>query len=545
MKLLNSIVVALAFFCVESSYGASPSVATFHVDATKRGELIGNKVSTVNLWQFQTWKPAEKGEGADLTKFVEHIQFMQATGGNASRDLFKDPANLDVLDDYDFSSLVAACRTVLSLNAKPHIKLSVPDKFSRESAGVVFGVDGLPPDDYETYYRYIRALAETLVQEFGLEEVKTWGWGVLVEFENVDWFHDKEKTPEGSREAYFKLYDYSYSALSDVLGPDVYIGAHAMACTEGLWDERDLLNHCATGVNARTKEKGVPIRYFAVSFYDDAPNRPHPMTLAETVRRIRERAESLGLNDLRYGVDEGRILGSRPGKDKTDLIFRIVGQTYQAAHDAHTFKIMVDNNIDYFSAWSYSTDGAYKGYPLITYRVAEQLYEFRNSKVLETTSEKELAEGVECECTAGYDEETDVVHVVAHNFKFDLNYADSADVTLEISVPFWKGKEVEIVKTTIDDQENFFNKWLEDKEKYQITDDMFHWSPDSGALDTQIIDPEKRTFYFNELRSGYVEKANVPPRSSTTTVRVGDDGVIKTSETLERFGVAFYTLRAK
>ena len=391
----------------------------------------------------------------------------------------------------------------------------------------------------------IRAMTEALVAEFGLDEVKSWGWGVLVEFENADWYHDKDKTPEGSRDAYFKLYDYSSAALCEVLGPDIYIGAHAMACTEGLWDERELLDHCANGTNAKTGEKGAPIKYFAVSFYDDAPNRPHPMNLAETIRRIRERAESVGLKDLRYGVDEGRILGATKGRDGSDLIWRIVGQTYQAGHDGHTFKIMVDNDIDYFSAWSYSTAGAYSGYPLLTYRVAERLYEFRDAKLLETSAEKNLAEGVDCDAVAAFDDASDSVLLMAYNFKFDLNYADKASVAFKIDAPFWKGKDVEIQKTVIDDRANFFCQWQKDRETYGITDDAFHWSPDSGSLDAQIVDPEKRTLYYEKLRPGYLAKANEPIPVETTSVRVGDDGTIELSETLDRHAVAFYKIRAK
>ena len=132
---------------------------------------------------------------------------MQATGGNESRDLFIDPKNRDIVDDYDFEPLLEACQGVLDLGAKPHIKLSVPDKFSKETVVDAFEVNALPPDDYEVYYRYILALAHALVDRFGLDEVRTWGFGVLVEFENEGWFHDKDRDP-ASRGAYFKLCDY-------------------------------------------------------------------------------------------------------------------------------------------------------------------------------------------------------------------------------------------------------------------------------------------------------------------------------------------------
>ncbi|MBQ9813956.1 MAG: hypothetical protein IJM54_11685 [Thermoguttaceae bacterium] len=544
MKIFKTSACAFALFLAAgAAFAASPSTASFQIDASARGKIIGNKVSTVNIWQHQNWKPG-KDEGADLTKFVEHIQFMQATGGNESRDMFVDPNNRDVVDDYDFAPLLRACHDVLNLNAKPHIKLSVPDKFSKETVIDGFAVNALPPDDYDVYYNYIRAMAEALVEEFGLDEVRSWGWGVLVEFENASWFHDKAKSPEGSRDAFFKLYDYSIAALIDVLGDDLYVGAHAMACTEGLWDEREFLDHCAKDKNAKSGEP-IPIKYFACSFYDDKPNLPHGLTLAQTVGRIRERAESLGLNDLRYGIDEGRILDGSKGSDDDDLIHRIVGQTYQAAYDARTFKIMVDNDIDYFSAWSYSSSGPYAGYPLIAYRVAEQLVKFKNAKLLETKSEKALAEGVDCDAVAGFDEETNMLYVVAYNFKFDLNYNETADVAFTIDAPFWKDKTVEFAETTIDDSDNFFCKWLEDKEKYQIGDDAFHWSPDSGCLDSGLREAKARDLYFNTLRPEYVKIANTAPETKTKDFSVGSDGKIEFSATLPRHAVAVYAIRAK
>ena len=524
------------------AFAASPSTLHVDVDATQRGKTIGNKVSTVNLWQFQNWPYPPKDEGCNLSEFVEHVQFMQATGGNESRDLFVDPQNRDIVDDYDFEPLLIACQHVLDLGAKPHIKLSVPDKFSKETVVDGFNVNALPPDDYEVYYRYIRAMAKALVDRFGVDRVRTWGFGVLVEFENASWFHDKGKTPDGSRDAYFKLYDYSVAALCEELGPDLWIGAHAMACTEGLWDERELLDHCAKGVNAKTGKGPVPIKYFAVSFYDDAPDKAHPMTLEQTVERIRTRANAVGLTDLRFGVDEGRILNGRKGKVAADLTYRIVGQTYQAAYDARIFKIMVESDIDYFSAWSYSTSSPWSGYPLLAFRTAQNLAKFKNSRLLNATEEKSLAESVDCGAVAGFDEDSQTLFLMAYNFKYDLDYSESADVSFSVNAPFRKGKRVRVVETTIDDQENFFCEWLADKERLQIPDEAFTWSPDSGSMDNGWGDPEYRTLYYNDLREKYKEKANRPPRSSECERVVGDDGRIELSTTLSRHAVVFYTV---
>ena len=513
------------------------------VDGTARGDVIGNKFSTVNLWQYQSWSPSAKDEGANLSEFVESVQFMQATGGNASRDLFLDPGNTDVQDDYDFSSLIEACDTVLKLGAKPHIKFSVPDKFSKDSVVDCFGVDVLPPDDYEAYYRYVRAIVLALIDKFSLEEVQTWGFGVLVEFENLNWFHDKDTSPEGSREAFFKLYDYTVASLCELLGDDVWIGAHAMACTEGLWDERELLNHCATGKNAKTGESPIPIKYFAVSFYDDAPNSPHPMTLAETVNRIRERANELGLTNLRYGVDEGRILGSRKGKFKTDLTFRVVGHTYQSAYDARLFKIMIDNDIDYFSSWTYSSSSPWNGYPLISFRLAQNASKFKNCRSLAVHTDKRLKDDADCDVVAGLDEPNQTLRLMCYNFKFDLDYSQSLDTTLEVDVPFWRGRNVQVTTTIIDDEENFFTEWLKDKEQLSIPDEAFSWSPDSGNLDVGWIDPDSREKYFTLLRDKYATMANKAPRHTVDTVMVSEEGKLVFNGELGPHGVAFYTIQ--
>ena len=225
----------------------TPSAA-FSVDTAEiSAGPIGNRAGCVNVWRCQTLSPPtgqDRADGADLTPFVEWVEFMQATGSSPDRDLFQDPNNAAVLDDYDFAPLLDACAAVLSLGARPHIKLSVPTKYSSNRNLGDFKTNVFPPDDYEVYGAFVRALARALAERFGLDEVRRWRFGVLTEFENPGWFRAESGTPEDSREAYFKLYDYSADALCAELGPDICIGAHAMACSEGLWDERDLLNHC-------------------------------------------------------------------------------------------------------------------------------------------------------------------------------------------------------------------------------------------------------------------------------------------------------------
>lgn len=62
---------------------------------------------------------------------------------------------------------------------------------------------------------------------------------------------------------------------------------------------------------------GTHISFLSASFYDSKPGKyTSGMTLPETIAFIKNCAEENGLNDLIYGVDEGRLLcGNSAGTD--------------------------------------------------------------------------------------------------------------------------------------------------------------------------------------------------------------------------------------
>ncbi|MBQ8402437.1 MAG: hypothetical protein IJX14_10980 [Clostridia bacterium] len=165
--------------------------------------VIGNKISNMNMWNYNMfWQTSyDGGYFAGVYPFVEEMQFMTATGGESGRDLFVDPADRSVLDDYDFSPLISACRNVVEQGLKPMIKTgNVPQKYSSVSTTGTFGVNLYPPDDYDVYYNYIAAMTKSLADEFGPEEVRTWRFGCFTEYENADWF-------QGTAEDYCRIYD--------------------------------------------------------------------------------------------------------------------------------------------------------------------------------------------------------------------------------------------------------------------------------------------------------------------------------------------------
>lgn len=524
-----------------------PSVR-WSADAHNAGEIIGNKLSNINVWTLDSLTPPTEDEGADLSEFVDYIQFMQATGSSATRDLFIHPDDRSTLDDYNFEPLYKACDTALALGAKPHLKFSVPSKYSSNPQDGDFRTNVYPPDDMDVYARFVAALARGLVERFGREEVLGWRFGVLTEFENPGWFKARSGDPDESREAYFKLYDYTVETLIENIGPEVFVGAHAMACSEGLWDERDLLNHCASGTNYKTGKKGTRICFLAASFYDVRPGEPNKVSFPETIGRLRARAEEVGLKDLIYGVDEGRILfGVHRGTQADHLVWRTVGRTYQAAYDARLLKLMVEHDINYFSAWSYSSGNAYHGYPTVGYYVARNFARFRDAKNLPVeTAASNLPEGVEAGAVAGFDPDNQTLRVMAYQFKDDYDYAGKVAASFDAVVPEFANRTVEVTETVIDDRTNFFVQWEKDRKELGLGDQFGAWSPDDAGLDSAstVGDPKTVEIYRTKLRGTYRKIANsLKPR--VFTIPVDSEGRFRLETELDRQAVVFWTVTPK
>ncbi len=496
--------------------------AEFSIDTSAPGKVIGNKGSNCNLWSLDALLGSINiNEAADATHFTEYIQIMTATGGNAQRDLFVNPNDRTVLDDYDFSSLLSACHKILDLGAKPHIKTgAVPLKLTTDPVVGVFGVNVYPPDDYEQYYTYIAAIAGALVDEFGKDEVLTWRFGVLTEYENKDWFMAKSGTPADSAVAFCKLYDYTVVALQDKIGQTVFVGAHSMSVAEGLWDERDFIEHCANGTNYKTGAQGTRINFLNASFYDSKPGEYNDITLPDTINLLREKAEGVGLNQLIYAVDEGRILSGTPGAVAADLNLRICGFTYQAGYDARLIKQMLDNDIDYFSSWGTTTNGHWGGLPTVSFHVANRFYEMVDAKRVPVKSKVINLPCAEVETVAGWNEQTQSLHLMTYNFKNKMDYKYSAELKFNIAIPQLEGKRVKVTRYMIDDTANFFDDWQRDRKIYNITDDCFTWSPDDPAVDTNTTLSAEwaRDLYFSELRPKYEELSALKPSSETMTI---------------------------
>ncbi len=543
---LSAVLTVLSVFI--PSAGEKINDYKFTVDASETGAVLANPASNVNVWSIEgnPFVNAKASDEYNIFEFVNYVQLMQCTGGSAARDLFKDPLDRTVMDDYDFTKLIENCRGVLNLGAKPMLKLgSVPLKYSSGSTSEnYFETNVYPPDDYDVYYNYIHAIMQALVDEFGKEEVLSWRFGVMTEYENSDWFMVPDGDPAESAVAYCKLYDYTVAALTDVLGDEVFVGAHSMTVTEGLWDEKIFINHVANGTNYKTGEKGTRICYLSASFYDSCPGEfTSGYNLPETIAYLRKCADEAGLKDLIFGIDEGRILvGNSRGAIDNQLLSRTVGYTYQAAYDARLYAQMFNNDINYFSSWGFLSNGLLDGNPTVAYHVASNAAKFGGAKIVAT--EKEFGGFInkaEVNAVSAYDDASGTLRIMAYNFKNDVEYDSAADLEFTVKAPQFSGDKVKVTAYVVDDDCNYFDEWVEDRKTYNIGDECFGWSPDDPQIDnpTTLNDPAAREIYYSELYEKYYECSKLEPVTYEAEIV---DGEIVLDITLDPNAVVFYEI---
>ena len=125
--------------------------------------------------------------------------------------------------------------------------------------GSVFTGWTYPPRDYRKWEELVYQFAKHLRERYGEVEVKSWQWEVWNE-PDIDYWR-------GSREEFFKLYDYAAEGIlrgapgAKVGGPDT-TGAAGKNAEEFL---RAFLEHCARGSNEATRKKGSPLSF--ISFH--------------------------------------------------------------------------------------------------------------------------------------------------------------------------------------------------------------------------------------------------------------------------------------
>ena len=515
----------------------------FTFDLSLQTKTIKNVFSDVNLWAL----PGQNfDQPADYFStnypFVKRVQFMTATGGDASRDLFINPNDRSVLNDYKFDGIITSLHYVVKQGLTPMIKTgAVPLKYSDNPVIGGFGVNVEPPGDFNIYYNYIKALADKAVEEFGIEEVKTWTWGVLTEYENKSWW-SAGGDPALTKEAYFKLYDYTIAALEDAIGKNnLVVGAHGMVCSNGLWDELEFIDHVATGTNYKTGKTGTQIDFLAASFYDYKPGvlKSSNLSLTNTIESLRNKAVAKGLTNLKYGIDEGRIL---KGPDDRELLSRVVAHSFQGASDAKLFNTMNKLDADWFSAWGLCTEGFFGGVTSAGTHIANLSYKMVGEQQLKQSKSYIAHDRTnDVDGMGTYNSNENKVHVMVYSYNSDLLATTKENPTVKIkNIQPVTGSEVLVKQWIVDDfHRNYWPTWFSDMKTRGIIDNFTgSWSYYSVEAPTVLTNQGDRDFWYsNEAK--YKELAKLKVITSTQII---ENNTLVLSAELDHHGVVFYEI---
>jgi xylan 1,4-beta-xylosidase len=156
---------------------------------------------------------------------------------------------------HDFSGIDRIYDHVMALGLRPVVELSfMPRDLAADPSRTVFGYGAIvsPPKDWDRWEALVRELAAHLVDRYGREEVRRWGFEVWNEANlGVFW--------SGTRDEYLRLYDVSVRA---VRAADAQLIVGGPASAAGKWVD-ELLAHC--------RETGSPIDFVSTHTYGNAP----------------------------------------------------------------------------------------------------------------------------------------------------------------------------------------------------------------------------------------------------------------------------------
>jgi xylan 1,4-beta-xylosidase len=156
---------------------------------------------------------------------------------------------------HDFSGVDRIYDRVLGLGLRPVVEVSfMPRDLARDPDTTVFHYGAIisPPKDWTRWDQLVGELAAHLVERYGIDEVRGWGFEIWNEA-NLEVFWS------GSREEYLQLYDVSARAVKAV---DAAIPVGGPASAAAAWID-ELLVHA--------RRSGAPLDFLSTHTYGNAP----------------------------------------------------------------------------------------------------------------------------------------------------------------------------------------------------------------------------------------------------------------------------------
>jgi xylan 1,4-beta-xylosidase len=503
-----------------------------------------------STWNTDTIEAKAPNYVKDTYPWLRYARLQFATGGCyepypncvIDRDMFNNDA-AGPSSGYNFFPIHRAARNILRQGLKPYIDLgTVPVTMSNPPGiGFYFHINVRPPSSYQAYHDYLWWMLQSLVSEFGIDEVRTWKWSVISEFENGASFQTADLNQLNTRDAYFKFYDYTVGALEEVLGaPFVNVGVQCMCVIQGMWDERQLLDHVVQGPNLYNGGPNTQLDFVTFSFYETKLGDPGNLSnLDATMADMRDRANQLGLVNLPIGVDEGGILN---GPDNGELAHSVTGMTWQGSWIALLFKRLLDLNGAWFAPLSLSTKNLIGGIRPSYVNVIDLASRLAGSNRLTSVKTGNPANPTDqLQSVAGYNPVTKTAYVflLNHNPSSTDGTAEPAGLNLSRITPA-TGTTVNVKKWVVDDTHgNFWPSWVWNSTVgCRVPDNGYLKSKYSSEVPLNLTQAWK--FCWKNYQSVYKNASIMQVVSTADMATPGN--ALSLSTTLESHGVTLYEI---
>lgn len=331
------------------------------LDTNSSDRKIYNSMESLCVWNLHQFDNAHVGDKPDgfireMYPYVDYLILMTFTGGKKGKDFnnwYSEDENGNPV--YDFSMPLEVIDNVLRGGVKPYIVLGqVPNELSKEPSdygepSTLWG-NRYAPKCYKKYYDYMLAFGKTLAEKYGKEEIKSWKFRFMTEWDDYEtsYFWWKE-----SLEEYLKIYDYTVAALEEAFGKEnLYIGIGNVTRLRQYPIEK-ALEHCESGVNYCTGEIGTKCDHISESKYFENLNVEVIGEDAEYMSELVEKYPKLGISQIGYG--EGGFIWDK----NNNRLHMAQGITEDFGSAAARMFIVANESKkrnSYFANWEYLTD---------------------------------------------------------------------------------------------------------------------------------------------------------------------------------------------
>lgn len=313
---ISAIILMCTFF-----YACSDDEASFEfpeMEIEDPIEVDPNKIISINtgavlgqMYNFWSTRPMVNQTRFNNTNFtnsldnirpyVKSYNMVRVLGGRTDNlNTFYQGVDASGNIITDFSGLITSMNNFMLTGFKPRIVLdNVPWAMNAVQDANVYGNTN-PPDDYDIWRQYINAFLQTLIDEFGYNEVKTWRFRVATEpnYSPQHW--------NGTPEEFFKHYDITVDEVLQLI-PDAIIGPGNMLSEGAATFTTELIDHCATGTNYATGETGTQMDFFSISYYEKIDQ--NTVSLEEKIAPYRASLNSYAqFSDIPLDIHEFGIL---------------------------------------------------------------------------------------------------------------------------------------------------------------------------------------------------------------------------------------------